>query len=145
MKIFLLVMTITLLIGRIKSTPRMLSKTLYRANLSKAICKQKEATWGKDEDYIIVVQGVAIGIVLLFQILMIVYYSLIGSRFSSNTIVLVLTALQIVMVFISFKMQLNKNTFSQNIDDHKFYRFYFLCNVILDYVYYPMVIYLLVT
>ncbi len=144
MKIFLLAITILLLISRIKSTPRMLSKTLYYADLSKSLDKQKKLLEGKDEIYVTVAHGVSVVIVLLFQALIIAYYLLVGNRFSFNTMMLILTALQIVTVFVTCGKQLNKNSFSQNIDDHKFHRFYFLFNVILDYIYYPMTIYLLV-
>lgn len=144
MKIFLLAITILLLISRIKSTPRMLSKTLYRVNLSKALDKQKKLLESKDESYVTVLHGVSAVTVLLLQALIIAYYLLVGNRFHSNTMMLILTALQIVTVFITCGKQLNKKLFSLNIDDHKFHRFYFLFNVVLDYIYYPMTIYLLV-
>ena len=41
MKIFLLVVTILMLLHRIKQTPRMLSKTTYRAKMLEALNKQK--------------------------------------------------------------------------------------------------------
>lgn len=144
MKIFLLAITILLLFFRIKSTPRMLNKKLYYENLSKALEKQKEATEKVGEDMIMTVRGVSVVLTLILQALMIAYYLLIGNRFSSNVMMLVLTALQMATIFITCIKQLNKNLFSQNIEDHKFYRFYFLYNVILDYIYYPMAIYLLV-
>ena len=144
MKIFLLAVTILFLIVRIKSTPRMLSKKLYYANLSKSLDKQKKSLEGKEEDYITLANGVAVVIALLLQLLMIIYYSLMGNRFSSNTIMLILSALQIVTIFITCITELNKKTFSTNIEDHKFHRFYRLFNVVLDYIYYPMGIYLLI-
>lgn len=144
MKIFLLAITILLLFFRIKSTPRMLSKKLYYENLSKALEKQKEATQKLSEDLTTTLLGTSVIITLILQALMIVYYLLIGNRLSSNVMMLVLTALQIATIFITCIEQLNKNLFSQNIEDHKFYRLYFLFNVILDYIYYPMTIYLLV-
>lgn len=144
MKIFLLAITILFLICRIKSTPRMLSKKLYYANLSRAFEKQKKSLEEESEEYAKLIPSVSVVIVLLFQVLMITYYLLIGNRLSSSTIMLILTALQIVTVFITCRKDLNKKAFSLNIDDHKFHRFYFLFNVILDYIYYPMAIYLLV-
>lgn len=144
MRIFLLAITILLLISRIKSTPRMLSKTLYYAKLSKILDNNKKAEEGKDENIITIVHSISMAITLLVEALMIVYYLLVGNRFLSNTVILILTALQIVTVFITCRKHLNVNAFSQNIEDYKFYRFYFLFNVVLDYIYYPMVIYLLI-
>ena len=146
MKVFLLATTILLLISRIKSTPRMLSKTLYRANLSNELDKQKKAFEGEREDFVALVKGASVVMVLLCQAFVFVYYLLVGNRFSSNIMMLILTALQIVTIFITTtKMTLNTNAFSQNVDDHKFHRLYFLFNVVLDYIYYPMTIYLLLT
>jgi hypothetical protein len=106
--------------------------------------KQKKSLEGKEEDYITLANGVAVVIALLFQLLMTIYYSIMGNRFSSNTIMLILSALQIVTIFITCMTELNKKTFSTNIEDHKFHRFYRLFNVVLDYIYYPMGIYLLI-
>ena len=111
MNIFLLAITILLLISRIKSTPRMLSKTLYYANLSKALDKQKKSLEDEDADYETLIHGVSVVIILLFQALLIAYYLLVGNRLSSNTIMLILTTLQITTVFVSCGKQLNKNTF----------------------------------
>lgn len=148
MKVFLLAITILLLICRIKSTPRTLSKTLYQASLVKSLNKQKESIERikneNGEEGVELTKAAAIIIVLLLYVLMVVYYSLIGNRFSSNTTMLCLSAIQILTVFITCKMELNGNVFSQNVEDHKFHRFYRLFNLILDYVYYPMAIYLLV-
>lgn len=144
MKIFLLAITILLLISRIKSTPRVLSKTLYYRSLSKLLEKQKTLEKDKDEDYVRLLFCISKIIIVLVYILTIVYYLLIGSMFSSSKILLVLTAVQIVTVFISCGKQLNEKALSLDINDHKFHRFDFLFNVILDYIYYPMVIYLLI-
>lgn len=143
MKLFLLVVTILLLLSRIKNTPRQLSKTIYFAKLREALEKQKVEKEKQGEENYKALQGAAILIVILFDIFFVVYYLLVGNRFSSNVSMLVLSALQIVTVFITLKKTFNEKMLSENIEDYKFYRFYFLFNVILDYIYYPLTIYML--
>ena len=57
----------------------------------------------------------------------------------------ILSAIQVVAVFIHWKNELMKGekVFSNNIADHEFKRWWNLFNVILDYAYYPMAIYML--
>ena len=72
-----------------------------------------------------------------------VFYLLLASRFSVVTFLYILSVLQSVTVIISAWGDIKENPFSENVEDHKFYRLYFLFNVILDYIYYPAVIYML--
>lgn len=143
MKVFLLVVTILMLLNRIKQTPRQLSKTIYFAKLREALEKQKGVKEEQGEDNFKALQGAAILIVLLLNIFFIIYYLLVGNRFSNDITMLVLSAIQIVTVFITLKISFNEKMLSENIEDYKFYRFYFLFNVILDYIYYPLTIYML--
>lgn len=143
MKIFLLVVTILLLLNRIKTTPRQLSKTIYYAKIKEALDTNKLNKAKLGEENYKAVQGFAILIAILFSIFSVIYYTLVGNRFSSSIVILVLSALQIVTVFITLKKSLDEKEWSDNIEDHKFYRFYFLFNVILDYIYYPLTIYML--
>ena len=153
MKVFLLAVTILLLINRIRSTPRMLSKTLYKNNTQQAIDKAKKKIEDIDineidkEDILKITQSIVVVFAWLYSMLIIIYYILVGNRFSSNAIMLILTALQIVTMFIGTKMSLRDFNFVDldNINNNKFHRFWFLFNVLLDYVYYPMTIYLLLT
>lgn len=145
MKLFLLVVTILLLLSRIKNTPRQLSKTIYFAKLREALEKQKIEKEKQGEENYKALQGVAILIVILLDIFFVIYYLLVGNRFSSDVSMLVLSALQIITVFITLKKTFNEKMLSENIEDYKFYRFYFLFNVILDYIYYPLTIYMLMT
>ena len=144
MKILLLTITILLLIHRIKSTPRMLSKTIYLINLSKNLDNLKNQKKDTSDDYFTLAHIISIGVTIFIQALIILYYLLIGNRFLSNTMMLILTALQIVTVFITCEKQIKFKEVSFNIEDYKFHRFYFLFNVVLDYIYYPMAIYLLI-
>ena len=145
MKLFLLVVTILLLLSRIKNTPRQLSKTIYFAKLREALEKQKIEKERQGEENYKALQGATILIVILLDIFFVVYYLLVGNRFSTDVTMLVLSAIQIVTVFITLKMSFNEKMLSENIEDYKFYRFYFLFNVILDYIYYPLTIYMLMT
>lgn len=151
MKVFLLAVTILLLINRIRSTPRMLSKTLYENNTQKAIDKLKKQidgieTMSNKEDVLKITQYIVAVLVWLYAMLIIIYYILVGNRFQSNATMLMLTAIQIVTMFIGTKMTLkefdmvNPENMNNNI---KYHRYWFLFNVVLDYVYYPITIYLL--
>ena len=143
MKIFLLVITFWLLISRIKSTPRMLNKTLYMKDLQKALDKQNKAFNEYDEEHVITIKVLSILALTIISVFCTIYYMLIGNKFSSNTLMLILSTLQIVTVFITLKRNFTSKMFSPNIEDYKFYRWYFLFNVILDYIYYPLTIYML--
>lgn len=143
MKIFLLVITFWLLIGRIKSTPRMLNKTLYMRDLQKLLNEQNETFSSHDKEYVDTIKGLSVLALTVSGSLTMIYYMLIGSRFSSDMLMLILSALQIVSVMITFKRNFTNRMFSPNIEDYKFYRWYFLFNVILDYIYYPLTIYML--
>jgi hypothetical protein len=151
MKVFLLAVTILLLINRIKSTPRMLSRTLYESNFQKSIDKLRKQindieTVSDKNTVLQITQYMIAALVWLYSLLIIIYYILIGNRFQSNTIMLMLTAFQIVTMFISTKRTLkefdlvNLDNMNSNV---KFNRSWFLFNVVLDYAYYPMTIYLL--
>lgn len=142
MKIFLLAVTILFLISRIKNTPRMLSKKLYFKKVEKAIESNNKSFDGKSDDEVIVIKGVAILISLLFQAFCIIYYMMIGCRFQTE-LMLILTALQIVTVIITTKRTFTGKLFSKKIEDYTFYRWYFLFNIVLDYIYYPLTIYML--
>lgn len=142
MKIFLLTVTILFLISRIKNTPRMLSKKLYFRKVEKSIESNNKSFDGKTDDEVNVLKGTAILISLLFQVFCIIYYMMIGCRFQIK-LMLILTALQIVTVIITTKRTFTDKLFSQKIEDYTFYRWYFLFNIILDYIYYPLTIYML--
>ena len=142
LKIFLLTVTILFLISRIKNTPGMLSKKLYFKKIEKAIESNNKSFNGKSDDEVNILKGTAIIILLLFQMFYIIYYMIIGCRYQTE-LILILTALQIITVIITTKRAFTDKLFSQNIEDYKFYRWFFLSNIVLDYVYYPLTIYML--
>lgn len=139
MKIFLLVITILLLFSRIKTTPEMLSKKLYLKHASNSIKKVKELMEDKNEDEAKITQGGTLLFLLLIYVLLIIYYFIIGCKF--DTTMTLLSALQIATTFISLRNI--RIVFDYDISKYEFHRWYFLFNVILDYIYYPMTIYLL--
>lgn len=140
MKIILLVVTIMFLIARIKGTPRMLSKRIYDKYSQEVIENLRKMLQGKTKEESDAIKNVIPGIVLLFQFLCMIYYFLVGVRFSSNSVLLVLSAIQITSILASLKNDLQ---ISKNLDSCKFHRLYFLFLVVLDYTYYPMTIYML--
>lgn len=142
MKIFLLAVTILFLISRIKNTPRMLSKKLYFRKVEKSIESNNKSFDGKTDDEVNILKGTAILISLLFQVFCIIYYMMIGCRFQIE-LMLILTALQIVTVIITTKRTFTDKLFSHKIEDYTFHRWYFLFNIVLDYIYYPLTIYML--
>lgn len=150
MKVFLLAVTILLLISRIKSTPRALSKTLYENNLQNNMTKFKKQiddieTMSDKNTVLQVTQYIIAVLVWLYSLLIIVYYIIIGNRFQTHTMMLILTALQIVMMFISTKRTIKEFDLVNidNMNNITFHRSWFLFNMILDYIYYPMTICLL--
>ena len=145
MKIFLLVVTLLLFIKRIKNTPQQLSKTIYFAKLREVLDKQKIEKEKQGEENYKALQGAAIIIAILLNIFFVVYYLLVCNRFSNDMLLMILSAIQITTVFITLKKTFNEKMLSENIEDYKFYRFYFLFNVVLDYIYYPLTIYMLIT
>ena len=150
MKVFLLAVTILLLISRIKSTPRALSKTLYEANLQKSVTKLKKQiddieTTSDKNTVLQVTQYIIAVLVWLYSLLIIIYYILIGNRFQMHTMMLMLTAIQIVTMFISTRNTVKEFDLMniENMNNIKFRRSWLLFNMILDYIYYPMTICLL--
>lgn len=152
MKVFLLAVTILLLISRVKSTPRTLSRTLYESNLQKNVAKLKKQiddieTMSDKNTVLQITQYIIVALVWLYSLLIIIYYILIGNRFQTNTMMLMLTALQIVTMFISTRNTVKEFDLTniESMNNVQFRRSWLLFNMILDYIYYPMTICLLLT
>lgn len=138
MNILALVILFLLLFYRIKSTPSNLSKTIWRKRLQKSIDKMKEQEMNDT------IKGASVLIVLFMELFLIIFYAILGTCLGTTTFI-VLSALQIMTCIVStIKSLADFNTaFSTDINEHKFYRLWFLFNVVLDYIYYPMAIYIL--
>ena len=142
MKILALTILFILLFFRIKGTPSTLSKTLWRNKMMKSIEKQKSAFNGNLPSDAF--QGGVILFTLFIELFLIIFYIVLGSSIGTTEFI-ILSALQVFTCLWNFGTDILelKNAFSYNIDDHKFHRFKFLFNLILDYIYYPTAIYML--
>ena len=142
MKILALTILFILLFFRIKGTPYALSKTLWRNKMMKSIEKMKVAYNNNppSDDY----QGGVVLLTFLIELFLVIFYIVLGSSIGTTEFI-ILSALQVFTCFWNFGTEISefKNAFSYNIDDHKFHRFKFLFNLILDYIYYPLAIYML--
>ena len=142
MKILALTILFILLFFRIKGTPSALSKTLWRNKMLKTLDKNKETFNGNLPSDVF--QGSVILFVLFIELFLIIFYIVLGSSIGTTEFI-ILSALQVFTCFWNFGTEISefKAAFSYNIDDHKFHRFKFLFNLILDYIYYPFAIYML--
>ena len=140
MKILALTILFVLMFFRIKGTPSALSKTLWRKRMIKQLAKNKENNNG--EPLSDAMQGALI--VFFMDIFLIIFYIVLGNKIGTTEFI-VMSALQVFTCFWSLGVNLSeiKTTFSYNIEDFKFHRFQLLFNVVLDYIYYPWAIYML--
>lgn len=146
MKILALTILFVLMFFRIKGTPSELSKTLWRKRMIKQLAKSKENNNGNPLSD--AMQGgailIAILIVFFMELFLIIFYIVLGNKIGTTEFI-VMSALQIFTCLWSFGVSLSevKTAFSYNIEDFKFHRFQLLFNVVLDYIYYPWAIYML--
>ena len=140
MKILALTILFVLMFFRIKGTPSALSKTLWRKRMIKQLAKNKENNNG--EPLSDAMQGALI--VLFMDLFLIIFYIVLGNKIGTTEFI-VMSALQVFTCFWSLGVNLSeiKTAFSYNIEDFKFHRFQLLFNVVLDYIYYPWAIYML--
>ena len=140
MKIVALTILFILMFFRIKGTPSALSKTLWRKRMIKQLAKSKENNNG--ESLSDAMQGALI--VFFMELFLIIFYIVLGNKIGTTEFI-VMSALQVFTCFWSFGVNLSeiKTAFSYNIEDFKFHRFQLLFNVVLDYIYYPWAIYML--
>lgn len=142
MKILALTILFVLMFFRIKSTPSALSKTLWRKRMVKQITKDKENNNG--EPLSDAMQGASILIIFFIELFLIIFYIVLGNKIGTTEFI-VMSALQVFTCLWSLGVNLSevKTVFSYNIENFKFHRFQLLFNVVLDYIYYPWAIYML--
>lgn len=140
MKILALTILFILMFFRIKGTPSALSKTLWRKRMIKQLAKNKENNNG--EQLSDAMQGVLI--TFFMDLFLIIFYTVLGNKIGTTEFI-VMSELQVFTCFWSLGVNLSevKTAFSYNIEDFKFHRFQLLFNVVLDYIYYPWAIYML--
>lgn len=142
MKILALTILFILMFFRIKDTPSALSKTLWQKRMIKQLTKNKENNNGESPSD--TTQGATILIVFFIELFLIIFYMVLGNKIGTTEFI-VMSALQMFTCLWSFGVNLSevKTGFSYNIEDFKFHRFQLLFNVVLDYIYYPWAIYML--
>ena len=140
MKILALTILFILMFFSIKGTPSALSKTLWRKRMIKQLAKSKENNNGEPLND--AMQGALI--VFFMKLFLIIFYIVLGNKIGTTEFI-VMSALQVFTCLWSFGINLSefKTAFSYNIEDFKFHRFQLLFNVVLDYIYYPWAIYML--
>lgn len=142
MKILALTILFILMLFRIKGTPSALSKTLWGKKMIKQLAKNQANNNGKPISD--AMQGGAILTVFFIELFLIIFYIVLGNNIGTTAFI-VMSALQVFTCLWSLSVNLSesKTAFSYNIDDFKFHRFQLLFNVVLDYIYYPWAIYML--
>lgn len=142
MKILALTILFILMFFRIKGTPSALSKTLWQKRMIKQVAKNKENNNGEPPSDTL--QGATILTVFFMELFLIIFYIVLGNKIGTTEFI-VMSALQIFTCLWSLGVNLSeiKTAFSYNIEDFKFHRFQLLFKVVLDYIYYPWAIYML--
>lgn len=142
MKILTLTILFILMFFRIKGTPSALSKTLWRKKMIKQLAKNKENNNGEPPSDTL--QGATILTFFFMELFLIIFYIVLGNKIGTTEFI-VMSALQVFTCLWSLGVNLSetKTAFSYNIEDFRFHRFQLLFNVILDYIYYPWAIYML--
>lgn len=142
MKILALTILFILMFFRIKGTPSSLSKTLWRKKMIKQLAKNKENNNGEPPSDTL--QGAIILTIFFTEPFLIIFYIVLGNKIGTTEFI-VMSALQVFTCLWSLGVNLSevKTAFGYNIEDFKFHRFQLLFNVMLDYIYYPWAIYML--
>ncbi len=140
-----------LLLFRMKNTTVNLNSKLYYkklnnsieefGNIIETIKTNSLKEFGSLIFYNILVYISMFSLVILY-VLVITLYALAANELN-NTYILILSVIQIILTLYSVKRSFSKNILSTDIDDYKFQRFYNLVNIIVDYMYYPVVIWML--
>ncbi len=136
MKILILVILFTLLFHRIKYTPISLSKTFW----IKFIEKNKQINMNDKTEQI----GCAIILMLFLQLFLVIFYIVLGNKIGTTEFI-ILSALQVMSCIWNFINDLEdaRTIYSTDISNLTYRRFNRLFNLLLDYIYYPWAIYML--
>ncbi|GEM_PF-1156883 len=137
MTVFLLCCLVLLFISRVKETPSMLSEKRYSKKIRDIIKNNEEFLNNIPTKKGLRVEKLTKIAVYLYSAVLILIYAFIGNSINSP-FVNFLSFIQICTVVVTMRLQRNVNPISLYIDDFRFYRWYFLFNVVLDYVYYPL-------
>lgn len=139
MNTLLLAILFILLLLKIRYTSIHISKRIYYKNLSKKLQNKELLYLLQSRKY-----KSAFIVYMLFIECLLSFFYLILANIINTPIFNILSGLQVLLCFYSFLSILDKDTYSINIEDHKFRRWYFLFHLIFSYVYYLMAIIYLV-
>ena len=137
MTIFLLCCLVILFISRIKETPSMLSEHRYYETVRGIIKNNEKFLNELPYEKMVCVEKIAKVAPYLYSGFTIFVYAIVGISLDLPLINF-LSFVQICTVVITLRIQRNISPISLYIDDFPFYRGYFLFNVVLDYIYYPL-------
>lgn len=142
MRILILSVLLVLLFRVVLSTPKSLSKTIYKHNMQKI--NKKYNPQKMNQQRLDAFNSSAIIIAFILEILMIIFYIIVGSMIGTKT-AFILSAVEVASVFIWVILRFNElnKMFEYKYSELKFHRLYLLFNLILDYIYYLYVIYML--
>lgn len=142
MKILALTILFILAFLRVRNTPYALSKTLWKNKRIKQLKNNEKQNGG--EPYSDEMQGAVIFLTFLIELFLIILYIVLGNKIGTTEFI-IMSALQVFTCLWDLYVDISEfeSAFSYNIEDHKFHRFQLLFNLILDYVYYPYAIYML--
>jgi hypothetical protein len=133
----LLVCIAILLISRIKETPSMLCENRYYEKVRGIVRSNENFLNELPYDKRLYVEKIAKVATYLYSGFTICVFAVVGISLDSPLINF-LSFVQICTVVITIRLQRNVSPISLYIDDFPFYRWYFLFNVVLDYIYYPL-------
>ncbi len=133
----LLVCIVMLLISRIKETPSMLSEHRYYEKVRGIIKNNEKFLNELPYEKMVCFEKIAKVAPYLYSGFTIFVYAIVGISLDLPFMNF-LSFVQICTVVITMRLQRNVSPISLYIDDFPFYRWYFLFNVVLDYIYYPL-------
>lgn len=142
MKILVLVILFVLAFLRVKNTPRSLSKTLWKNEMIKLLKNDEDRSGGKP--YSAEARGTTIFLLFLIELFFIIFYAVLGNKIGTTEFI-IMSALQVFTCLWHLFVNICEigNASSYNVEDYKFHRFQLLFNLVLDYIYYPYAIYML--
>ena len=142
MKILALTILFILAFLKVKNTPSALSKTVWKNKMIKQLKNNEEQNNGKP--YSDEMQGAIILLTFLIELFLIIFYIVLGNKIGTTEFI-IMSALQVFTCLWCLWVNISevKSAFSYNVEDHKFHRFQLLFNLVLDYIYYPYAIYML--
>lgn len=83
-------------------------------------------------------------LLFLIELFFIIFYAVLGNKIGTTEFI-IMSALQVFTCLWNLFVNICviKNAYSYNVEDYKFHRFQLLFKLVLDYIYYPYAIYML--